>query len=166
MAGVFLTLSGLMLTRVTATTSLAWLFSAYTAFGIGFGVVNAPITNAAVSGMPDSQAGVAAAVASTSRQIGQALGVAVLGSLATAGLLAAGAGAAPRAGLPAATHPGWWVLTGCGVVVLVLAFVTTSARARASADRTAELFDETRPEPVDRPVPAGVARPGRSAEAV
>ena len=39
-----------------------------------FGFVNAPITNTAVSGMPRAQAGVAAAVASTSRQIGQTLG--------------------------------------------------------------------------------------------
>ena len=41
-------------------------------FGIGFGFVNAPITNAAVSGMPREQAGVAAAIATTSRQFGQA----------------------------------------------------------------------------------------------
>ena len=42
---------------------------------VGFGMMNAPITNTAVSGMPTSQAGVAAAVASTSRQVGSALGV-------------------------------------------------------------------------------------------
>ena len=55
-------------------------------FGIGFGFVNAPITNAAVSGMPRAQAGVAAAIASTSRQIGQTLGVAVVGSLVSTSL--------------------------------------------------------------------------------
>ena len=43
--------------------------------------LNPPITNTAVSGMPNSQAGVAAAVASTSRQVGQTLGVAVIGSI-------------------------------------------------------------------------------------
>ena len=37
---------------------------------IGFGMVNAPVTFAAVSGMPRAQAGIASAVASTSRQIG------------------------------------------------------------------------------------------------
>ena len=178
-AGVFLTVSGLMLTGVTATTPFVWLFAAYTVFGLGFGVVNAPITNAAVSGMPDSQAGVAAAVASTSRQIGQVLGVAVLGSLATAGLVAGGlpgrgsGGGAAGAAFALATHPGWWVLAGCGVVVLVLAFVTTSRQALAGAERVAELFD--RPEPPRTPeapvpggiapagfAPAGMARPGAS----
>ncbi len=43
---------------------------AYVVFAVGFGMLNAPITNAAVSGMPNSQAGVAAAIASTSRQVG------------------------------------------------------------------------------------------------
>jgi hypothetical protein len=59
-----------MLVGLSATTPFTWLFTAYVVFGIGFGFVNAPITNTAVSGMPRAQAGVAAAIASTSRQIG------------------------------------------------------------------------------------------------
>jgi MFS family permease len=137
-AGVFLGASGLMLARISLNTSFAWLFAAYTLFGIGFGVVNAPITNAAVSGMPNSQGGVAAAVASTSRQVGQALGVAVLGALATAGLHGP-----ERTGLPAASHAGWWVVAGCGAVVLLLGLFTTTGRAARSAERVAEMFDET-----------------------
>jgi hypothetical protein len=57
------------------------MLASYFVFGLGFGLVNAPFTNTALSGMPRSQAGVAAAVASTSRQIGAALGVAVVGSV-------------------------------------------------------------------------------------
>ena len=60
----------------------AALLPAYFLFGIGFGMVNPPITNTAVMGMPEAQAGVAAAVASTSRQVGQTLGVAVAGAIA------------------------------------------------------------------------------------
>ncbi len=136
-AGAFIAASGLMLTRITPTTPFAWLFVAYTFFGIGFGLVNAPITNAAVSGMPDSQAGVAAAVASTSRQIGQTLGVAVLGALATSALHGP-----LRSGIASATHPGWWVLAGCGAVVVVVGVMSTSRRAIASAERVAVLFDD------------------------
>ncbi len=136
-AGAFIAASGLMLTRITPTTSFAWLFVAYTFFGIGFGLVNAPITNAAVSGMPDSQAGVAAAVASTSRQIGQTLGVAVLGALATSALHGP-----LRSGIASATHPGWWVLAGCGAVVVIVGVMSTSRRAIASAERVAVLFDD------------------------
>jgi Na+/melibiose symporter-like transporter len=136
-AGTCLTASGLMLTRMGPHTSFAWLFASYVVFGIGFGVVNAPITNAAVSGMPNAQAGVAAAVASTSRQVGQTFGVAVIGALVTAGLHGTIA-----SGLPAASHAGWWFVVGCGAVVLVLGIVSTTRRALASAERAAESFDE------------------------
>jgi MFS family permease len=71
--------SALMMTQLTATTPLPFLLLTYVIFGIGFGMVNAPITNTAVSGMPKAQAGLAAAVASTSRQIGASLGVALGG---------------------------------------------------------------------------------------
>jgi hypothetical protein len=53
-------------------------------FGVGFGLVSPPITSTVVSGMPASQAGVAAAVASTSRQVGLTLGVALAGAIAAA----------------------------------------------------------------------------------
>lgn len=62
------------------------LAGCYLLIGLGFGMVNPPITNTAVSGMPRSQSGVAAAVASTARQVGSVLGVAVLGSVLTAEL--------------------------------------------------------------------------------
>jgi EmrB/QacA subfamily drug resistance transporter len=136
-AGVFLCAAGAMLVMVTLTTPFAWLFAAYTVFGIGFGVVNAPITNTAVSGMPNSQAGVAAAVASTSRQIGSALGVAVLGAFATAGV----SGVSPSH-LPAASHPAWWVVSGCGAVVLFLGILTTTRWAAGTAEGVAGLFED------------------------
>ena len=75
-----------MLTQIGPTTSTAWLFACYVVFGIGFGFVNTPITNAAVSGMPRAQASVASAIASTSRQVGATLGVAVVGALVTSSL--------------------------------------------------------------------------------
>src|SRR5215218_9901258 len=82
--GLGLGLGGLMLVSLSPGISLWWVLAAYSIFGLGFGAVNPPITNAAVSGMPASQAGVAAAVATTSRQIGLTLGVAVMGAMVTA----------------------------------------------------------------------------------
>ncbi len=142
-AGAGLTVSCAMLAQIGATTSFWWLIVAYVVFGIGFGFVNAPITNAAVSGMPRAQAGVASAIASTSRQVGQTLGVALVGALlaGSVGLLLGSTGGAHPDALAAASHAGWWVLCGCGVAVLVLGLAVTSARARASADRTARLLN-------------------------
>jgi MFS family permease len=135
-AGVTLTASSLMLVGLSATTPFTWLFTAYVIFGIGFGLVNAPITNAAVSGMPRAQAGVAAAIASTSRQIGSTLGVAVTGSLVSASLQKRS-----HLDFALASRAGWWVLAGCGAIVLILGLVATSAWARATAHRTAEAIN-------------------------
>ncbi|MDQ1691637.1 MAG: hypothetical protein QOD87_1745, partial [Pseudonocardiales bacterium] len=98
---------------------------------------NVPITNTAVSGMPRSQAGVAAAVASTSRQVGASLGVAVVGSVVSAAVSAPSA-----ANFAPATHVAWWILVGLGLAVLALGIGTNGQRARTSAARVAELFDD------------------------
>jgi hypothetical protein len=99
--------------------------------------VNPPITNTAVSGMPPAQAGVAAAVASTSRQVGMTLGVAVVGSVA-GGSIAGGLGK----GFAAATHSSWWIIAGLGFAVLVLGAVTTTRWANDTARATADRFRE------------------------
>ncbi len=131
-AGVCMLIACATLTGIDPATPFAQLFAAYVFFGLGFGFVNAPITNAAVSGMPRAQAGVASAIATTSRQVGQTLGVALVGAIATSH-----AGASVHADLSSATHPAWWMLTACGAAVLVLGLVATSRRAHESARRTA-----------------------------
>jgi len=131
-AGVFSLTACWMLVDIGPSTPMAWLIAAYVVFGIGFGFVNAPITNAAVSGMPREQAGVAAALATTSRQFGQAIGVAIVGAI-----VASSAAESTSAGLSSATHPAWWTLTGLGAVMLLLGLLATSSRATASARRAA-----------------------------
>ncbi|MCW2632706.1 MAG: EmrB/QacA subfamily drug resistance transporter [Pseudonocardia sp.] len=128
--------TGLLFAVIAPDTPLPVLMLAYVVFGIGFGMVNAPITNAAVSGMPLAQAGVASAVASTSRQIGTALGVAVIGALVTSQVAGPFADA-----FTAASRLGWAVMVGCGVVVFVVGIVSTGPRARATVASTAALFD-------------------------
>ncbi|HWE90795.1 MAG TPA: MFS transporter [Pseudonocardiaceae bacterium] len=137
--GAGIAASALMLTTLADNTSTAWLVGAYLLFGIGFGMVNAPITNTAVSGMPRAQAGVAAAVASTSRQVGQSLGVAVIPAVVTGGIVGA---LAPS--FAAASHVGWWIIVGCGVVVFAVGLATTGEWARDTAVRTAARFPPER----------------------
>jgi EmrB/QacA subfamily drug resistance transporter len=121
-----------MLSAIDSATPLTWLFAAYVLYGLGVGFVNAPITNAAVSGMPRAQAGVASAIATTSRQVGQTLGVAIVGAIVTS-RVGASVGADPSS----ASHPAWWTLAGCGGVVLLLGLTATTGRAKESARRTA-----------------------------
>lgn len=108
------------------------LLTSYVLFGIGFGLVNPPITHTAVSGMPRAQAGVAAAVASTGRQVGSALGVAVVGSA-----IAAGSQEAAR-----------WIITGCGLLVLVFGLATTGRWAAGTAERAAARLTRDDASPV------------------
>jgi EmrB/QacA subfamily drug resistance transporter len=134
--GLGVLISSLMLVGLTDTTSTDWLIAAYVIFGIGFAAVNPPITNTAVSGMPPSQAGVAAAIASTSRQVGGSLGIAIVGALAVP------ASGDPHA-LAAASHTGWWILAACGALVVVLGFVTTSPWALRTAAALGDLDAQT-----------------------
>jgi EmrB/QacA subfamily drug resistance transporter len=135
-AGVGLTAAVAMLTQLRADSSIAYVLVAYTVFGVGFGLVNPPITNTAVSGMPAAQAGVAAAVASTSRQVGLTLGVALAGAIA-GGSAALEGGAAS---FTAAARPAWWMILGVAAAVLVLAVVSTTRWAEATARRTADAL--------------------------
>ena len=121
-AGLLTVAAALTLTTLTPTTSLAVLLAAYALLGIGSGLVNTPITSMATAGMPRAQAGVSAAITTTGRQIGNSLGVAVLGAIVTSrtrGL---------PGGFATASHLGWWILTGCGVLIAVIGVVSTTGR--------------------------------------
>jgi EmrB/QacA subfamily drug resistance transporter len=115
-------------TLLTGSNAIRRLLAAYVMFGLGLGFVNAPITTTAVSGMPRAQAGVAAALATTSRQVGQTLGVAVIGAIVHTGDVTA-------------NDTAWWTLAGTGAVVLVLGLFATTSRAKASARRTAAALN-------------------------
>ena len=135
--GLGVAAGSLMLVSLSPDTSLGWLLAAYSVFGLGFGAVNPPITNAAVSGMPASQAGVAAAVATTSRQVGLTLGVAVVGALATATVQGS-----LHDDLATASHLAWWLVAALGAGIVALGLAASTGAARASAERTAARLHE------------------------
>ncbi len=132
-AGSMLTASGPVLSRLSLDTPTILLLAGYLVFGLGFGMLNAPITNAAVSGMPRSQAGVAAAIASTSRQVGVSLGVAIAGTVLTARLVGP-----VETGFVDAALLCWYIIAGCGLLVLILGLITTGSWARRTAAAVAE----------------------------
>jgi hypothetical protein len=77
----------------------------YLLLGLGFAFVNPPITTIAVSGMPRAQAGVASAVATSSRQFGNVLGVAIV-----------------------ATTGKWDLAAACGLAIAALGYLCTGTR--------------------------------------
>ncbi len=135
-SGVLMAAGAVLLVRLSPSTPFSWLLIALALLGAGLGLVNPPITNTGVSGMPPSQAGVASAVISATRQFGSVLGVAVMGSMLTSGIRVGTAGGEDHAtALAAATHAPWLLAVACGALVAVAAMVSTTARAHAAAAR-------------------------------
>ena len=143
-AGTLITTATLMLTLLTATTPVWQILVVFAVFGIGFAMVNAPITTAAVSGMPTDRAGAASAVTSTSRQVGVSIGVALCGSVAGTALATTGADFA------VAARPLWFVCAALVWSSSVLAFLLDVGagdafrRAAGAADRRAGVEPDGR----------------------
>jgi EmrB/QacA subfamily drug resistance transporter len=113
------------------------LFIGYALIGVGLGMLNAAITNTAVSGMPRSESGVASATTSTTRQIGQTLGVAVIGSVLASNASRIMAGVAFTNGF----RTSWWIIFGCGVVVFIVTLATTGEWGMKTARQYAALIE-------------------------
>jgi EmrB/QacA subfamily drug resistance transporter len=133
-AGGALALGGGASIWLGPATPLPAVLATYLLFGIFMGAVNPPITNTAVSGMPLSMAGVAAAVASTGRQTGTTLGVAISGTIVGSALVSGGTA------FTTAEHSVWWLVLGLGIGILVLGLASTGRWALGSAQRAAALF--------------------------
>lgn len=140
LAGGIIVVAAVLLTVTTASSPVALIVVVFALFGAGFGLVNAPITNTAVSGMPNAQGGAAAAITSTGRQIGTALGIALAGSIT-------GASSGGRVGrsLVMDAHPLWWTIVAAGLAIVVLASASNTDWAAASSKRVAPLLAEPAP---------------------
>jgi hypothetical protein len=110
------------MTQAVSRGSDVLLLASLTATAAGFGFVNAPITYIAAAEMPAQQAGVAAATTSTSRLVGGALGVAVVGSV-----LAERSSGPAQSGFVVASGPCWWIISGCGFAILGISLLALSA---------------------------------------
>jgi EmrB/QacA subfamily drug resistance transporter len=80
--GLVLVAIGLgLLATVSTSTGYGLVAAALVVIGLGMGATMAPSTEAIMGALPRARAGVGSAVATTLRQVGGVLGVAVLGSL-------------------------------------------------------------------------------------
>lgn len=78
-AGALVLAVGLVLFRVTADGSTLSLIPAFVVDGAGIGLVMAPLTATVLSGLTPQHAGSAAGMLSSTQQVGNALGVALIG---------------------------------------------------------------------------------------
>ncbi|MFE4461455.1 MFS transporter, partial [Nocardia tengchongensis] len=82
-AGCVVGAGGILLTRYSldGTVEFTPLAITLAVAGLGFGIAVVPLTSAVLTGVPAEHSGMAAAATNTMRQVGAAVGVAVLGSL-------------------------------------------------------------------------------------
>lgn len=132
--GAAIAIAGLLAAIEYNNLPFIGLLVCYALVGSGVGWINAAISNTALSGMPRSQAGAAAGIASTMRQLGQALGVAVIGSVIASRVTHLTA----SSGFTDASRISWGIIAGCGFAVLFLGLITTGTWAKCTASRNAE----------------------------
>ena len=117
---------------VTKTTPMIILFIIYIFLGIGFGMLNSPITITAIEGMPLSQSGTAAAIAVTCKQIGNSLGVALPSLLITKPITSS---------LTRTPFTNVWLLFGCcAIAIIFLSYLSNSPLAKKSLRRVRFYF--------------------------
>jgi len=125
------------------------ILPAFIVLPLGAGLAFLSVTNAATAGVESQDAGLASALLNTSQQVGGALGLAILSTIAatqTNSVLAA----SPRAGLAHALVQGFHQAFEVGVVFAVagaLLALLTVARGIGRTDTVAELDTEAAFEP-------------------
>ncbi|HMK11976.1 MAG TPA: MFS transporter [Acidimicrobiales bacterium] len=83
-AGLVIVAGGfILLSDITPTSPYLLLAVAFGVLGVGTGLTAAPATGEIMSAVPLSKAGVGSAMNDTTRELGGALGIAILGSIAT-----------------------------------------------------------------------------------
>ena len=100
--GLGLEVVGLLLYALTATAdhSAWWLVPGLFVYGLGVGLATAQLTSVILADVPIRRSGQASGIQSTSRQIGSALGIAVLGATLAATLASRSEKGLVAAGIP------------------------------------------------------------------
>ncbi|TDD56862.1 MFS transporter [Kribbella antibiotica] len=91
----FIAAGVLLLVFVDVSGGVTWYVASTVVSGIGYGISFSVVADTAVGAVPTDRAGAAAAIAETSNELGNALGIALLGSLAAAVFRLGGPGLAP-----------------------------------------------------------------------
>jgi EmrB/QacA subfamily drug resistance transporter len=139
LGGIAVFAAGLVSAIPSGEPSDLRLFLGFALIGTGLGWANAAITNTAVAGMPREQAGVAAGVASTTRQLGSALGVAIIGSVIADHVTHIAAGP----GFTSASRVSWAIIGLCGLLMLSVGGLTTGEWGRRKAKANAARMEAT-----------------------
>ena len=107
-SGCFIAAAGMLgMSQLKTTTPFSWPAACYVVVGVGFGLMVPAGSSAAMAEVPPGSSGIGSALFNSCRQIGTAMGLAILGSVAASVILAEWhrrAGSLPPAGRQAASR--------------------------------------------------------------
>jgi MFS transporter, DHA2 family, methylenomycin A resistance protein len=88
-SGCVIAAAGMLgMSQLNTATPYAWPAACYIVVGVGFGLMVPAGSSAAMAEVPDGSSGIASALFNSCRQIGTAMGLAILGSIAAGAILA------------------------------------------------------------------------------
>jgi MFS transporter, DHA2 family, methylenomycin A resistance protein len=88
-SGCLIAAAGMLgMSRLTTTTPFAWPAACYIVVGAGFGLMVPAGSSAAMAEVPAGSSGIGSALFNSCRQIGTAMGLAILGSIAASAIVA------------------------------------------------------------------------------
>ena len=115
-SGCFIAAAGMLgMSQLNTATPFAWPAACYIVVGVGFGLMVPAGSSAAMAEVPAGSSGIASALFNSCRQIGTAMGLAILGSVAASTIVAdwhQRAGSFPPAERPSASQAGAEVAGG------------------------------------------------------
>jgi EmrB/QacA subfamily drug resistance transporter len=156
MLGLGMAAIGLLwLTRVGAGDSyLVHVFGPEVLIGFGFGLSFLPLTSSATADVPVHEAGLASGLINTTRQLGGALGLAVMATVASSIIASRQAGHHSIANALTSGYRAAFLIAGCGLIAgVLLASLLAKLTKPPAAAVTVTVKD---------PTPAGAVTPGPS----
>ncbi|HEX7163509.1 MAG TPA: MFS transporter [Trebonia sp.] len=121
-----------------AGATFASLLPGFILFGLGAGLMNVPLTNTMLDGVPVAQAGIASALFNASREVAGLLGVTVVGAVLRSSENASlRSGTQPAQAFIDGYHSGLWLTIGLLAAGVVLSYVTLRPRLRPARVRPA-----------------------------
>jgi fucose permease len=139
-AGMALMVVGLILfARLGQHVSYSALLPGFMLFGAGAGLMNVPVTNAAMHATPAARAGVASALLNASREVAGLLGITVIGAvLRTRQAASLRAGSGPVHAFVDGYHTGLWVTIVMLTAGVAVSYLTLRPRGRAVSEAASE----------------------------
>jgi EmrB/QacA subfamily drug resistance transporter len=124
-----MTVGLLLFAGLGAGATFGSLLPGFILFGLGAGLMNVPLTNVVLDGVPTAQAGIASALFNASREVAGLLGVTVVGAVLRSSESAAlRSGTQPAQAFIDGYHSGLWLTIGLLAAGVALSYFTLRQR--------------------------------------